>query len=96
MMRIKNETCSKCGMELELPDYDETKPISEYFPRWERAVLKHGWQHHREDFPSQFKSFTEFMKWLRTPEGKGWNRKQGKWRNKILNGFVTIFVRKED
>ena len=76
-MKIKNETCDKCGMKIEVPDCDETRPISEYLPRWERAVLKHGWDCHREDFPHQFKSFTQFMKWVRTPEGKKWNRKQG-------------------
>ena len=92
-MKLKNHICTKCGMEIELPDFDETQPISEYFPKWERAVLKHGWEHHREDFPPQFKSFSQFMKWLGTPEGKQWNRKQGKWRNKILNGFVTIYCR---
>jgi len=92
-MKLKNHICTKCGMEIELPDFDETQPISEYFPKWERAVLKHGWDRHREDFPPQFKSFSQFMKWLGTPEGKQWNRKQGKWRNKILNGFVTIYCR---
>jgi hypothetical protein len=64
-------------MAIEVPDYDETRPISEYFPKWERAVLKHGWQCHRDDFPPQLKSFTQFMKWIRTPEGKEWNHKQG-------------------
>ena len=91
MIKIKNEICGKCGMEIEIPDYDETRPISEYFPKWERAVLKHGWQHHRGDFPPEFKSFTQFMKWLRTPEGKAWNRKQGFWGIKTLNGCVTIY-----
>ena len=96
-MKLKNHICSKCGMEIELPDFDaETQPISEYFPKWERTVLKHGWQHHREDFPPQFKYFSRFMNWLRTPEGKGWNRQQGKWRNKILNGFVTMYCRVND
>jgi len=90
-VKIKNHICTKCGMEIELPDFDETRPISEYFPKWERAVLKHGWQHHPEDFPPQFKSFNQFMKWLVTPEGKQWNRQQGKWRHKTLNGFVTIY-----
>ena len=75
------------------PSLDEARPVSEYFPKWERAVLKYGWQHHRADFPPQFKSFTQFMKWLTSPEGKQWNRKQGKWRNKVLNGFVTLFSR---
>ena len=93
MVKVKNHICSKCGMEIELPDFDETKPISEYFPKWERAVLKHGWQHHHEDFPPQFKSFTQFMKWLVTPEGKQWNRKQGLWRIKTLNGFVSLYCR---
>ncbi len=95
-MKIKNETCDKCGMAVELPDFDETRPISEYFPKWERAVLKHDWHHHRKDFPPEFKSFIKFMKWLTTPEGKQWNRQQGKWRNKLLNGFVTLYCRREN
>ena len=95
-MKIKNEPCSKCGVEIEVPDYDETRPISEYFPKWERAVLKHGWQHHRSDFPPQLKAFSQFMKWLMTPEGKQWNRQQGKWRMKHLSGFVNLFSRREN
>jgi len=75
-MKTKNHICTKCGMEIELPDFNETRPISEYFPKSERAVLKHGWQHHREDFPPQFKSLNQFMKWFRTPEGKEWGGKQ--------------------
>ncbi|MBA7483034.1 hypothetical protein ES705_42160 [subsurface metagenome] len=96
MIKVKNHICTKCRMEVELPDFDETRPVSEYFPKWERAVLKHGWQHHREDFPPQFKSFSKLMKWLITPEGKLWNRQQGKWRNKILNGLVTTYCRIEN
>ncbi len=95
-MKPKSEFCDKCGMEFELPDVDETKPMSQYWPKYQRAILKHAWQHHREDFPPQFKSFTKFMTWLKTPEGKGWNRKQGHWRNKVLNGFVTLYCRKEN
>ena len=76
-MKQKDHICTKCGMAVEVPDCDETRPISEYSPRWERAVLKHGWRYHREDFPPQFKSFTQFMKWVKTPEGKQWNHKQG-------------------
>ncbi|MBA7713730.1 hypothetical protein ES703_122740 [subsurface metagenome] len=75
-MKIKNETCDKCGMEFEVPEFDEERPVSEYFPKWDRAVLKHGWQHHHSDFPPQFRSFTRFMKWLTTPEGKQWNRRE--------------------
>ena len=96
MVKVKNHVCSKCNMEVEVPDFDETKPMSEYWPKWERAVLKHAWQQHRKDFPPQLKSFSQFMTWLKTPEGKGWNRKQGHWRNKILNGFVTLYCRKND
>ena len=92
-MKLKNHICTKCGMEIELPEFDEAQPISEYFPKWERTVLKHGWKYHHEDFPPQFKSFAKFMNWLVTPEGKQWNRLQGKWRNKILNGFVTVYCR---
>ena len=92
-MKLKDHICTKCGMKIKLPEFDETRPISEYFPKWERAVLKHAWKYHREDFPHQFKTFTQFMKWLPTPEGKLWNWQQGKWRNKILNGFVSLFCR---
>jgi len=75
-MKVKNHICSKCGMPIELPDFDETQPFYEYVPKIDRAILKHAWQYHRDDFPPQFKSFTQFMKWVRTPEGKEWNRKQ--------------------
>ena len=95
-MKIKDHICSKCGMAVEVPDFDETRSISEYFPKWERVILKHGWDHHREDFPPQFKSFSQFMKWLRTPPGKKWNRQQGMWRNKVLSGFVTRYCRRGD
>jgi len=76
-MKVKSHICSKCEMEVELPDFDETRPFYEYVPKMDRAILKHAWQYHREDFPPEFKSFTRFMKWLRTPEGKEWNQKQG-------------------
>ncbi|GAI80740.1 unnamed protein product [marine sediment metagenome] len=96
MIKTPNETCDKCGMEIEVPDYDETQPISKYFPKWQRAILKHAWQHHHGDFPQVLKSFTQFIKWLRTPEGKQWNRKQGHWRAKTLNGFVTLYCRSKN
>ena len=64
-------------MEVELPDFDETRPFCEYWPKMDRAILKHAWQCHREDFPPQFTSLTQFLKWLRTPEGKEWDQKQG-------------------
>ena len=96
MIKVKSHICTKCGMEVELPDFDETKPVSEYFKKWERAILKHAWEHHHEDFPPEIKSFTQFMKWLVTPEGKQWNRQQGHWRNKILGGFVTLYCRRKD
>ena len=96
MIKVKNHICTKCGTEIELPDFDETQPISEYFPKWERTVLKHAWEHHPEDFPPGFKSFSQFMKWLGTPEGKGWNCKQGRWRSKILSGSATLYCRREN
>jgi len=95
-MKPKNHICSKCGMEVEVPDVDEKKPMSEYWPKYERALLRHGWQHHREDFPPEFKSFSKLMKWLISPEGKQWNRKQGHWRNRVLNGLVTVYCQRED
>jgi len=96
MIKVKNDICDRCGMEIEVPDFDETRPMSVYFSKWERAILKHAWQHHREEFPQNLKSLTQFMKWLRTPEGKQWNRRQGMWRIKGLNGFVTLFCKSED
>lgn len=77
VMKVANHICTKCGMAVEMPDYDDTQPLYEFFPKCERAVLKHGWQCHREDFPHQFRTFTEFMKWITTPEGREWDRKQG-------------------
>jgi len=81
-MKVANHICTKCGMKVEVPDYDETRPLYEHFRKRERAILKHAWQCHREDFPPQFKSpqfksFTQFMKWITTPEGKEWDQKQG-------------------
>ena len=76
-MKVANHICTKCGMAIEIPEFDDTRPVSEYFRKCERAVLKHAWQCHREDFPPQFKSFTQFMKWRTTPEGKEWDQKQG-------------------
>ncbi len=70
MIKVKNEVCLECGMEIELPDFDISQPFYEYMPKWERALFKHSWQHHHEDFPPQFKSLTQFLKWLRTPEGQ--------------------------
>lgn len=71
MVKVPNETCDKCGMEIEVPDYDMRPPFHDYRPKRERALFKHFWQHHCEDFPPQFKSLTQFLKWLRTPEGQG-------------------------
>ena len=77
MIKVKNHICTKCGAEIELPDFDETLPFYEYWQNVYRAFFKHAWQCHREDFPPQFTSLTQFLKWLRTPEGKEWDRKQG-------------------
>jgi len=80
MVKVPNETCDKCGMEIEVPDLDETRPMSAYFPKWERAVLKHAWQCHREEFPQEFKSFTQFMEWLKAPEsGRQQNKTVEPW-----------------
>jgi len=77
VVKVANHICTKCGMTVEMPDFDETRPLYEHFRKCERAVLKHAWQYHREDFPPQFRTFTEFMKWITTPEGREWDRKQG-------------------
>ena len=76
-MKVKNHTCTKCGMEVELPDFDQTQPLYKYWPKMNRSILKHAWQHHRDDFPPRFTSLTQFMNWLRTAEGKEWDQKQG-------------------
>ena len=83
-MKLKDHICTKCGMAIESPEFDDTRPVSEYFPKCERAVLKHAWKYHREDFPPQFKSFTQFINWLTTPEGKQWNRQQGKGKVEMI------------
>ena len=77
MIQTPEHICSECGMAVEVPDWDETQPFYKYMPRWDRAVLKHAWQHHREDFPPRFKSFSQFMRWITTPEGGAWDEKQG-------------------
>ena len=65
-----NEVCLECGRTIELPDFDIRQPFYEYMPKRERALVKHYWQYHREGFPPRFKSLTQFVKWLRTPEGQ--------------------------
>ena len=69
--------CGKCGMEIQGPDWDTRYPFYTYIPKMKWAIFKHAWQYHRSDFPPQFTSLSQFLKWLRTPEGKGWDRKQG-------------------
>jgi len=76
-MKVKNHTCTKCGMEFEIPPWDMTSPFYRHVPRITKAILKHAWQYHREDFPPQVTSLTAFLKWVRTPEGREWDRKQG-------------------
>jgi hypothetical protein len=76
-MKVRNHICAKCGMEVELPDFDETRPLYEYRRKMDRAILKHAWQCHRKDFPPQFTSLSQFMRWRRTPEGREWDEKQG-------------------
>ena len=75
-MKVASHICTKCGMEVELPDYDETRPIYQYWPKVDRAILKHAWRQHPEDFPDEFSSFSQFFKWLRTSEGRKWDGKQ--------------------
>lgn len=68
--------CSQCGREIEFPAFDELEPFGKYAPKYNRAILKHAWAYHREDFPPEFTSLTQFMKWSTTPEGKAWDKKQ--------------------
>jgi len=77
IMKVADHICSKCERAVQVPDWDDTEPFYKYFRRWERAVLKHGWLYHREDFPAQFTSFSQFMRWITTPEGWAWDEKQG-------------------
>lgn len=37
MIKVKNDICDKCGMEIDVPDYDETRPMSGFFKKYERA-----------------------------------------------------------
>lgn len=76
-IKVTKEICAKRGMEIEIPSFDKRRPLYEYSRKWGRVILKHGWQYHRLDFPPQFKSFTQFMRWLSSPEGKEWDQKQG-------------------
>ena len=69
-MKVPNDTCDKCGREIVLPDYDTSRPFYDYRPERERAIFKHFWQYHHEDFPPQFKSFTQFLEWLRSSQGQ--------------------------
>ena len=70
--------CRKCGREITFRDWNpDTEPMHYAERRWARAVLRHGWQYHREDFPEDFRTFTEFMEWYYTPEGREWDAKQG-------------------
>lgn len=75
--------CKKCGAIIQLPDpafsadsYSEAK-LAYWGRRQTRAILKHAWDKHREDFPPVFSTFNEFMKWAYTPEGRAWDHKQG-------------------
>jgi len=74
--KVSTLTCRQCGRPIEVPAYDETQPFYKNFRRYERAVLKHGWLYHRQDFPPEFKSFSRFMRWITTPEGRAWDKKQ--------------------
>lgn len=75
MIKFEPYFCPKCGMRIKLPDYDEAKPFYQYYPEMSRVILKHGWQHHRQDFPPQFKSFAQFMSWIRSPQSRVWKGK---------------------
>ena len=70
--------CKKCGGEITYRNWNpNTEPMYYAERRWNRAVLRHGWRCHREDFPGGFRTFTEFMRWYSTPEGREWDAKQG-------------------
>jgi len=69
-----------------------TEPMHYAERRRAMAVLRHGWQDHREDFPESFRTFTEFMEWYYTPEGREWDVKQGVIieAERIIRGKATI------
>lgn len=74
---MKAHICAKCGMNVPMPYVDDLEPLYKQFPRAKRAIMKHAWECHREDFPPQFTSLTRFLRWASTPEGKDWDEKQG-------------------
>lgn len=73
----KAHICKKCGMNIPMPHWDDFSPLYKMFDKAKRAILKHAWECHREDFPPQCTSLTKFLRWLTTPEGKEWNETQG-------------------
>lgn len=73
----KAHVCTKCGMNVPMPYWDDSLPLYKMFDKARRAILKHAWECHREDFPPQFTSLTKFLRWFTTPEGKEWDKAQG-------------------
>ena len=76
LVPVKPHPCARCGRDIEFPAFDDLEPFYKYHPKYERAVLKHAWEYHREDFPPQFRTFSEFLRWIKTPEGRAWDQKR--------------------
>lgn len=60
--------CQKCGGEITFRDWNpDTEPMYYAERRWARAVIRHGWQYHREDFPEGFPHLHRFYEMVLHP-----------------------------
>ena len=55
--------CNKCGLLVS-------------HRKAEKALLRHEWHDHREDAPKNLRTFSEFVEWCNTAEGKRWVKSQ--------------------
>jgi hypothetical protein len=79
-------TCRICGEEIiyrkttsvprDDPFFNSLKEIRLAGERHDRALLKHVWDKHRDEFPPEFKTFTQFYKWLKSSESRDWRLKR--------------------
>ena len=60
-------TCSLCSWEADT------------LKEW--PLVKHIWLNHREEFPSNFTTLSQFMRWLHSKESKVWREKHYLIRN---------------
>lgn len=75
LQKQQSRPCNICGRLIEFPDDDILEPLYKYGPKVYAAALKHAWEYHRGDFPSEFTSLSQLKRWLTTPEGKEWSKK---------------------